>query len=103
VLHNFGSGSEDGELPAGDLINVNGTLYGTTYSCNAICGGTIYSMSTSGNETIVYGFKNFPDGAGPFAGLLNIDGTLYGTTELGGQYREPYRNEGYGTVFKIMP
>jgi uncharacterized repeat protein (TIGR03803 family) len=32
VLYSFGSGSEDGEYPEAGLTNVNGTLYGTTYT-----------------------------------------------------------------------
>jgi uncharacterized repeat protein (TIGR03803 family) len=54
VLYSFRGGS-DGEYPAGGLIDVNGTLYGTTVKGGANCGkgyscGTVYSISTAGKE-----------------------------------------------------
>jgi hypothetical protein len=30
VLHSFQGGSEDGAYPQGGLVDINGTLYGTT-------------------------------------------------------------------------
>jgi uncharacterized repeat protein (TIGR03803 family) len=96
VLHSFGAGS-DGADPMGGLINVDGTLYGTTYSQHVqnTC-GTVFSITTSGKETILHSFKGGTDGAEPEAGLVNVDGALYGTTYVGGAY-------GAGTVFSIVP
>jgi uncharacterized repeat protein (TIGR03803 family) len=41
VLHSFG-GSGDGEFPYAGLINVNGTLYGTTTHGGAKNAGTVF-------------------------------------------------------------
>ncbi|HEX3458273.1 MAG TPA: choice-of-anchor tandem repeat GloVer-containing protein, partial [Candidatus Baltobacteraceae bacterium] len=49
VLHSFAEGS-DGQGPSAPLIDVNGTLYGTTYygggnsRCNLGC-GTVFALS----------------------------------------------------------
>lgn len=108
VLHSFGSGT-DGEYPVASLIDVRGTLYGTSYSGGAgcyngeFCGqGTVFSINPStGVETVVYSFcsrQNCRDGAQPKASLIDVDGTLYGTTIVGGTY-----GGGRGTVFAIDP
>ncbi|HLY03286.1 MAG TPA: choice-of-anchor tandem repeat GloVer-containing protein [Candidatus Cybelea sp.] len=107
VLHSF-AGEPDGVSPdAAVLLNVNGTLYGTTIhggsgSCskNGISGcGTVFSITTSGKESVLHRFAGKPDGARPYAGLINVNGTLYGTTESGGANCSS-RN-GCGTVFTI--
>ncbi len=98
VLYRF-MGGKDGAFPNG-LLNVNGTLYGTTYSgggrgCAYHQGcGTIFAIGTSGMETVLYGFKGGTDGASPLAALTDVSGTLYGTTLNGGA-------SGVGTVFEI--
>jgi len=102
VIHSFGSGG-DGVRPEASLIEVNGTLYGTTQwggagSCRSTSGikgcGTVYSITTRGQENVLYSFADTPDGAHPVAGLLDVDGTLYGTTANGG-------TSGLGTVFGV--
>jgi uncharacterized repeat protein (TIGR03803 family) len=72
---------------------VGGTLYGTTYGNPAIGNGTVFSVTPSGTETVLYSFKGGSDGAGPRAGLLEFNGLLYGTTLGGGN--------GNGTVFNV--
>ncbi len=95
VLHRFGSG--DGVNPVGGLIDVNGTLYGTTSEGGTYYDGTVYSISTSGGETVLYSFGGEPaNGAVPEAPLLNVSGTLYGTAIYGGR-------NGHGTVFALTP
>ena len=90
----------DGAIPAATLINVNGTLYGTTHAGgNSGCGlhagcGTVYSISTTGAENMLYRFTGGADGATPAASLLELSGTLYGTTSAGSAHRK-------GTVFSI--
>ncbi len=102
MLHTFGNGY-DGFSPTGALINVKGTLYGTTpvggaYGrgtniCYGGC-GTVYSISTRGNEKVLHSFGRGSDAKQPFAGLIEVKGTLYGTTAGGG-------TNGYGTVFAL--
>jgi uncharacterized repeat protein (TIGR03803 family) len=95
VLYSFSPWpSEDGTTPAAGLINVNGTLYGTTASGAAPGYGTAFSITTSGSLTTLHIFGYGPDGGRPVASLLNVRGTLYGTTSIGGAY-------GKGTVFSM--
>ncbi len=102
VLHSFG-GSGDGTFPQAALFNVNGTLYGTTEEGGANCGatgcGTIFSITTSGKETVLHSFGAGTDGVDPLAGLVNVKGTLYGTTWAGGA--NCTSNGGCGTVFSL--
>jgi uncharacterized repeat protein (TIGR03803 family) len=85
----------DGIEPTAGLINVNGTIYGTTYSGGTSGHGTVFSINlTSGAETVLYAFTGGSDGDSPMAGLISVRGTLYGTTWLGGTYR-------HGAVFSI--
>ena len=107
VLHSF-SGGKDGSLPDARPIVLNGTLYGTTqqgggnYACVkppvGNC-GTVYSITPSGNETILYAFAGSPDGSMPKAPLRNVNGTLYGTTSEGGTGA----SRAAGTAFTIAP
>jgi uncharacterized repeat protein (TIGR03803 family) len=106
LLHSFrnayGSGP-DGSEPDGALVNLNGTLYGTTYHGGAYGLGTVFKISTSGTETVLHSFRGGSDGSNPYAGLINVSGTLYGTTLRGGK-RSACRDGSYngcGTVFKI--
>ena len=95
VLHRFGVASGDGTIPFAGLINVKGTLYGTTTSGGANGLGTVFTMTKSGNETVRYSFKPArEDGAYPYARLIDVSGALVGTTLEGGTY-------GAGTVFSI--
>jgi uncharacterized repeat protein (TIGR03803 family) len=97
VLYSF-QGPPDGSEPFSGLINVNGTLYGTTFSggksgCQNNFGcGVVYSITTSGSEKVLYRFKGGSDGGNPDASLLEVNGTLYGTTAFGG-------TNGLGTIF----
>jgi uncharacterized repeat protein (TIGR03803 family) len=94
VLHNFG-GSGDGINPSAGLINVNGTLYGTTVNGGANnSAGTVFAISETGEETVLHSFGGPGDGVQPEAGLIDVKGTLYGTTRAGGAYD-------FGTVFSI--
>jgi uncharacterized repeat protein (TIGR03803 family) len=92
VLHSFGS-SSDGAGPESSLINVNGTLYGTT-SAGGIGNGTVYSISTAGTERVIYSFHGALNGSVPESTLIDVNGTLYGTTIYGGAHD-------LGTVFSV--
>src|SRR5579871_922697 len=87
----------DGTNPLASLIDVGGTLYGTASQGGAHNGGTVFSITPSGSEHVLYSFKE-SDAAGyyPGAALLNVNGTFYGTTELGGKTIS-------GAVFSITP
>ncbi len=98
VLHSFGDGS-DGRAPAAGLIDVKGSLYGTTayggtYDASDDLGGTIFSITPSGAERVLHSFGSGSDGRDPVASLIDVKGTLYGTTWYGGKYNE-------GTIFSV--
>jgi uncharacterized repeat protein (TIGR03803 family) len=99
ALHTFEgiTGQKDGKFPLGALIwGPGGTLYGTTQAGGGVANaGTVFQISPSGQESVLYSFRKAPDGNTPQAALvLGPDGTLYGTTNKGGA-------AGYGTVFKL--
>jgi uncharacterized repeat protein (TIGR03803 family) len=101
VLYRFKGGSAGADDPNGGLIDINGTLYGTTaqggntgcYYHNGC--GAVFGVTTTGVETLLYGFKGGSDGAYPVTGLVNVNGTLYGTTSTDGN------GGGGGTVYSI--
>jgi len=101
VIYSF-LGGTDGKDPDANLLDLNGTLYGTTYngggdrSCEFGC-GTVFSVNPkTGTETVFHSFGRGRDGTKPSAGLIDVNGMLYSTTEEGGAY-------GGGTVFSIAP
>ncbi|MFY9860035.1 MAG: choice-of-anchor tandem repeat GloVer-containing protein [Candidatus Cybelea sp.] len=94
VLYNFGKPQHDAAIPTAGLIEVKGTLYGTTTRGGAYGGGTVFSVSTAGKEEVIYNFGGGSDGYDCMASLIDVEGTLYGTTAGGGKY-------GGGTVFSI--
>lgn len=105
VLHSFGGGT-DGKDPYANLINVNGTLYGTTAMGGAHCHsnssggcGTVFSISPGGTEQVLYSFRGGSDGEFPAAALLNVNGVLYGTTVKGGA--NCGKGVSCGTVYSI--
>jgi uncharacterized repeat protein (TIGR03803 family) len=101
VLHSFGNGT-DGAQPVASLIEINGTLYGTTLYGGADGQGTVFTITPSGTETALHSFSNGTDGAQPAASLIEVKGTLYGTTESGGANGCNGLGK-CGTVFSIMP
>jgi uncharacterized repeat protein (TIGR03803 family) len=98
VVHAFQGGS-DGSNPTANLINVGGTLYGTTdaggdQACSGNC-GTVFALDPStGTETVLHTFQGGSDGNAPRATLLNAFGMLYGTTYYGGTAQA-------GTIFAV--
>lgn len=105
VLHTFKGGS-DGSYPRGNLVAVRGVLYGTTSeggasACNSSRGcGTVFSITPSGTENVLYRFAAPGHGQNPNGGLLNVNGTLYGTAFRGGSAGCLYGG-GCGVVFTI--
>ncbi|HLY07022.1 MAG TPA: choice-of-anchor tandem repeat GloVer-containing protein [Rhizomicrobium sp.] len=95
ILHAFQDNGTDGYEPRAALLDVDGTLYGTTEYGGVNQGGTVFSVDTStGAEAIIHAFAD-SDGNLPLASLVRQNHYLYGTTEEGGAY---YNN---GTVFSI--
>ena len=94
VLHRFKC-SGDGSFPAAGLLNVGGTLFGTTTFGGEFGNGAVIAVNpATGAEAVVYSFAGGSGGASPSSSLIAIGNTLYGTTGSGGAY-------GLGTVFAL--
>ncbi|HEY3637906.1 MAG TPA: choice-of-anchor tandem repeat GloVer-containing protein [Rhizomicrobium sp.] len=112
VLYSFAGGASDGAYPSSSLIaDSSGNLYGTTIegglgNCSEDGCGTVFEISPSGTESVIYAFSGIADGAGPQAGLIQDQaGNLYGTTYAGGGSSVGTANcaGGCGTVFELSP
>ena len=98
VLYEF-TGKPDGQNPVGGFIrDSKGNLYGATSAGGSQDNGTLYELSTSGNEKVLYNFPGHTgDGNEPFAGLTpDGKGGAYGTTLTGGKFDA-------GTVYHVTP
>jgi uncharacterized repeat protein (TIGR03803 family) len=100
VLHSFtyGSGdSIDGVVPGSLLRASDGNFYGTTGGGGVNGSGTVFKITPSGVETVLYSFPVHITPGGtvfPTLAFESADGSLYGTTSVGG-------STGLGSVFKI--
>jgi uncharacterized repeat protein (TIGR03803 family) len=101
VLHSFAGGATDGSHPYAALTQGgDGSFYGTTRDGGASSQGTVFKMTPTGVETLLYsfagGFVGVADGGDPSTALiLASDGNLYGTSGGG------IGNN--GTLFKVTP
>lgn len=89
ILYTFkGYQSGDGAAPFASLImDKSGNLYGTTYSGGKYGYGSIFKLTPSGQETVLYSFVGQPDAGNPVGRLLiDAKGNLFGTTSYGGTY-----------------
>jgi len=95
VLWSFGSGT-DGNFPKSSLIQGrDGNLYGTTSGGGQFGNGTVFEITLTGTESVLWSFGSGTDGSGPEAGLVEAsDGNLYGVTSFGG-------TQSNGTLFKL--
>ncbi len=98
TLYKFGSNPGDGLNPiAGLIIDASNNLYGTTTLGGMNNTGTVFKISTSGVQTVLYSFGVAAGGDGevPYGSLaFDSSGNLYGTTLQGGASLN-------GSVFKI--
>jgi len=96
VIHSFicCATRSDGTFPLARLTNTGGELYGTTRAGGTGNAGTVFIITPSGAESILYDFAGKPDGAHPQARVLPLGGSLYGTTADGGSIGE-------GSVFSL--
>jgi uncharacterized repeat protein (TIGR03803 family) len=97
VLYSFAGGT-DAASPQGALVqDKEGNLYGTTTGGGAYGYGTVFEVTLTGTEKVLYSFTDGTDGGMPYSPLiLDAKGNLYGTTYYGGEY-------GTGTVFEVKP
>ena len=95
VIYSFAGGT-DGESPvAGVVRDSSGNFYGTTNTGGADSAGTVFKLSKTGVETVLYTFTGGTDGYLPYAGvILDKSGILYGTTAFGGAFNA-------GTIYEV--
>jgi uncharacterized repeat protein (TIGR03803 family) len=111
VVYSFcGVDCQDGAGPEDNVIDVDGTLYGTTAVGGAggcrddgilIGCGSVFSLDpATGAESVLYSFPT--DGTGglyPEGGVVDVKGGLYSTTAGGGE--NCGGEGGCGTVFSV--
>ncbi|MGH6889928.1 MAG: choice-of-anchor tandem repeat GloVer-containing protein [Rhizomicrobium sp.] len=104
VLYSFceQANCTDGLEPLSALASdKSGNLYGTTLKGGKNNAGTVFELTATGAQSVLYSFCSRNaciDGASPMAGVtIASDGTLYGTTAKGGN--NP--NYGCGVVFAL--
>ena len=89
IVWNFGSGSDGTDPEAAVIQGSDGNFYGTTALGGTQNQGTVFKLTPSGVETVLWNF-DYISGSGPNSRLIQAsDGNFYGTT--------------VGTVFKITP
>jgi len=89
-----GISGPDGGTPSGGLIRgTDGNYYGTTLY-GGTGGGTVFKVTPSGTESIVYAFSGSQDGQLP-SKLVEAAGDFYGTAYWGGG------TDGYGIIYKV--
>jgi uncharacterized repeat protein (TIGR03803 family) len=103
VLYSFTGGADGSEPAAGLLLDAAGNLYGTTELGGADGAGTVFELSTTGKERVLYSFTGGADGGSPQAPLVHdASGNLCGTTYAGGNTSCLSNvGPGCGTVFKV--
>jgi uncharacterized repeat protein (TIGR03803 family) len=82
VLYNFGP-APDGMWPGGGLVSYGGDYYGVTIGgganvCNNGGCGTVFKITPSGKETVLYNFTGGSDGQNPDVIVGTYKGNLYG-------------------------
>jgi len=95
VIYSFGAGVDGGNPAAKLLSDGSGTFYSTTYNNGAHGWGTVFNVTSSGSEHVIYAFTGGDDGRNPATGVTaDAAGNLYGTTYFGGTADK-------GVVFRI--
>jgi uncharacterized repeat protein (TIGR03803 family) len=97
VIHTFAGAPADGSSPhAGLIMDSHHNFYGTTVEGGTYDEGTVFEITSTGKEKLLYSFKGSGgDGSLPYAGLVRgSNGNLYGATSRGG-------TDDSGEVFEI--
>lgn len=107
VLYLF-KGQPDAAAPYGGLLaGPHDEFFGIsngggTVGPNGLVNGTVYEVSSTGQETVLYSFQGGNDGAASEGGLVADNmGNMFGTTQVGGAGPCSTFGGGCGTVFEI--
>jgi uncharacterized repeat protein (TIGR03803 family) len=99
VLHSFGGSPSDGGYPEFGTLTLDAAenVYGVTPNDGQFGYGTVFEVTATGNESVLYNFTGGADGANPSADVArDSSDNLYGTAASGGTY-------GKGVLFKLTP
>ncbi len=97
VMHSFGRGTDGNEPIGGVVFDEAGNFYGTTLLGGTFGNGTVYKVTPSGIETVIYNFTGGSDAVNPGAApTLDSQGNLFGSTSFGGV-------NGVGAVYELSP
>lgn len=95
VVYTFLGGVDGANPPASLITDGNGDFISTTYNGGAHGWGTVFSVSESGDQHVLYSFTGGADGRNPSSGVTADKlGNIYGTTYFGG-------DDDKGVVFKL--
>jgi len=92
VIYRF-QGEPDGAAPTGNLLLLDGMLYGTTLRGGAHDEGTVFAIYPSGGERIIYSSAGGIDMEVP-SSLVAVNDVLYGCSIGGGTHNG-------GTVYSV--
>jgi uncharacterized repeat protein (TIGR03803 family) len=93
TVYSFGGTSGDGTEPRGKLVSIGGNLYGSTEYGGSSGHGTVFVISASGSERVLYSFGSV-DAQNPIGDLSYFHGALLGSGYAGGAH-------GKGGIFKV--
>jgi uncharacterized repeat protein (TIGR03803 family) len=100
-LYNFSGGADGGNPATGLTLDSAGNAYGTTAAGGDYDFGTVFMLTPSGQETVLYSFTGGNDGLDPHGGVvLDSVGNLYGTTVAGG-FGGVCAGDGCGVIYKL--
>jgi uncharacterized repeat protein (TIGR03803 family) len=108
TLYSFDMDAGHGRLPVGLTLGKDGNLYGTTQVGGQTNQGTVFKVTLSGAQTVIYQFRSGGvDGQYPNGPLVQAsDGNFYGTTRYGGDLAGATFDLcefGCGALFSITP
>jgi uncharacterized repeat protein (TIGR03803 family) len=102
-LYNFTGGADGGDPASPLTFDSAGNAYGTTAAGGDFDLGTVFMLSPSGQESVLYSFTGGGDGSDPHGGVtLDSAGKLYGTTVAGG-FGGLCAGDGCGVIFELSP
>ena len=102
-LYNFTGGFDGGDPATPLTFDAAGNAYGTTAAGGDFDFGTVFMLTPSGQQTVLYNFTGGGDGLDPHGGvILDSAGNLYGTTVAGG-FGGLCAGDGCGVVFELSP
>ncbi len=104
TVYDFTKNGNVGSSPAGNILALGETLYGTNYDSSARTGGggTVYRITKLGHHKLLHNFVNDAgdDSVQP-ATLINVGGTFYGSTGQGGG--TGCQGPGCGVIYSLTP